>query len=74
MDINKYFHVVPLWKSPIKLSVELPVDEAWTLAPELSHLEPVDKDCNPLRRSNPSTKIMNVKKYPKIYKQTFKFL
>ena len=25
MNINKYFHRIPLWKSPIKLPVELPV-------------------------------------------------
>ena len=25
-DINKYFHMIPLWKSPIKLPVELPVE------------------------------------------------
>ena len=23
--MNKYFHMIPLWKSPIKLPVELPV-------------------------------------------------
>ena len=26
IDINKYFHMIPLWKSPIKLPVELPVE------------------------------------------------
>jgi len=26
MNINKYFHMIPLWKSPIKLPVELPVE------------------------------------------------
>ena len=26
ISINKYFHMIPLWKSPIKLPVELPVD------------------------------------------------
>ena len=26
ININKYFHMIPLWKSPIKLPVELPVD------------------------------------------------
>ena len=25
ININKYFHMIPLWKSPIKLPVELPV-------------------------------------------------
>ena len=25
MNINKYFHMIPLWKSPIKLPVELPM-------------------------------------------------
>ena len=24
IDMNKYFHMIPLWKSPIKLPVELP--------------------------------------------------
>ena len=24
---NKYFHMIPLWKSPIKLLVELPVEQ-----------------------------------------------
>ena len=26
ININKYFHMIPLWKSPIKLPVELPVE------------------------------------------------
>ena len=26
MNINKYFHLIPLWKSPLKLPVELPVE------------------------------------------------
>ena len=26
ININKYFHMIPLWKSPIKLPMELPVD------------------------------------------------
>ena len=26
ININRYFHMIPLWKSPIKLPVELPVD------------------------------------------------
>ena len=26
ISINKYFHMIPLWKSPIKLPVELPVE------------------------------------------------
>ena len=25
ININQYFHMIPLWKSPIKLPVELPV-------------------------------------------------
>ena len=27
MNINKNVHMIPLWKSPIKLPVELPVGE-----------------------------------------------
>ena len=26
ININKYFHMIPLWKSPIKLPMELPVE------------------------------------------------
>ena len=26
INLNKYFHMIPLWKSPIKLPVELPVE------------------------------------------------
>ena len=26
ININKYFHMIPLWKSPTKLPVELPVE------------------------------------------------
>ena len=26
LDISKYFHMIPLWKSPIKPPVELPVE------------------------------------------------
>ena len=26
ININKYFHMIPLWKSPSKLPVELPVE------------------------------------------------
>ena len=26
INMNKYFHMIPLWKSPIKLPLELPVD------------------------------------------------
>ena len=26
ISINTYFHMIPLWKSPIKLPVELPVE------------------------------------------------
>ena len=26
ININGYFHMIPLWKSPIKLPVELPVE------------------------------------------------
>ena len=26
MNINKYVHMIPLWKSPSKLPVELPVE------------------------------------------------
>ena len=31
ININKYFHMIPLWKSPIKLPVELPVELAQDL-------------------------------------------
>ena len=27
ININKYFHMIPLWRSPIKLPVELPVEQ-----------------------------------------------
>ena len=29
--LNNYFHMIPLWKSPINLLVELPVDFCWYL-------------------------------------------
>ena len=32
ININKYFHMIPLWKSPIKLPVELPVElDHWSI-------------------------------------------
>ena len=28
INVNKYFHMIPSWKSPIKLRVELPVEQS----------------------------------------------
>ena len=33
INMNKYFHMIPLWKSPIKLPVELPVMKAFAVDP-----------------------------------------
>ena len=37
MNINKYFHMIPLWKSPIKLPVELPVGQCAMLPDPCLH-------------------------------------
>ena len=34
IKIHRYFHMIPLWKSPIKLPVELPVDPMLSLGLE----------------------------------------
>ena len=60
ISINKYFHMIPLWKSPIKLPVELPVDL------------PVDF-CRPLQRD--ATLIILVLEdyvnFPQTFRKTF---
>ena len=43
ININKYFHMIPLWKSPIKLPVELPMElpvvPLWHVHPQ-THKQP----------------------------------
>ena len=38
IDVNKYIHMIPSWKSPSKLPVELPVE---LLLPRLHRLDPL---------------------------------
>ena len=50
ISINKYFHMIPLWKSPVKQPLELPVDvgfgpvEVPVELPELSRRDSINKN------------------------------